>query len=77
MKRGDIINIVGHENHDWVRGVLNGQEGYFPESFVIKLAPEEYLMRVTHSYAGSADNVDEISLKKDQVLVTYNFRKIV
>ncbi|KYQ94321.1 hypothetical protein DLAC_04620 [Tieghemostelium lacteum] len=34
MKTGDIIEIVQDDNPDWYGGVLNGQMGYFPRSFV-------------------------------------------
>ena len=67
IKRGDVVTIIQHEDPDWIRGVNNGREGYFPESFVIIPSPDGYLMRVTHSYSGTAENLDELSLVKDQV----------
>ena len=67
IKRGEVVTIVAQDSHDWIRGVCKGLEGYFPESFVIIPGPDDYLMRVTHSYSGNADSVDELSLVKEQV----------
>ncbi|XP_063728654.1 SH3 and cysteine-rich domain-containing protein-like [Symsagittifera roscoffensis] len=69
IKRGDVVTIIAQDSHDWVRGVCKGLEGYFPESFVIIPGPEDSLMRVTHTYSGNSDSVDELSLVKDQVVV--------
>ncbi|XP_075246343.1 uncharacterized protein LOC142339873 isoform X2 [Convolutriloba macropyga] len=69
IKRGEVVTIVAQDSHDWIRGVCKGLEGYFPESFVIIPGPDDYLMRVTHSYSGNADSVDELSLVKEQIVV--------
>ncbi|XP_066994256.2 SH3 and cysteine-rich domain-containing protein 3 isoform X7 [Anabrus simplex] len=68
LKAGYKVTVIDSSDPDWWKGKCLGRVGFFPSKYVVRLAPGERPLQVTHNLQVS-DGDSGLMLLRDQIVI--------